>query len=152
MKNSRSRALQTTTGLRPIVSDLKRSAKLLPRDSARSGISHRLRTTRRSFDIAGRDLPLASSPRFRWRSYARRAAVVVGSNRFFSRTRSWAGVASRHKAKRAAASRLETYGRWKYRRMKKRPNQPPEPTALLVTPRADARVAPSNAVAVMRTL
>jgi hypothetical protein len=29
----------------------------------------------------------------------------------------------------------------------KRPNQSPEPTALLVTPRADARVAPSNAVA-----
>jgi len=28
-----------------------------------------------------------------------------------------------------------------------KPNQSPEPTALLVTPRADARVAPSNAVA-----
>jgi hypothetical protein len=31
--------------------------------------------------------------------------------------------------------------------VEKRPNQSPEPTALLVTPRADARVAPSNAVA-----
>jgi hypothetical protein len=56
-------------------------------------------------------------------------------------------VIEAHIAKKFGASAFEDADREAMRMWKERANQPPEPTALSVTPRADARVAPAGTVA-----